>query len=93
MSGKLEGKVAVGDVVYPVGSDRAGEIIIENGQRIHRLAQHREALDQQSRADQKHHCKRKLQHHDRVAHPRATGARSRPRTLFQRFCGGLPCDL
>jgi len=31
---KLEGKVAVGDVVYPVGSDRAGEIIIENGQRI-----------------------------------------------------------
>src|SRR6187401_1730847 len=35
---KLEGKVAVGDVVYPVGSDRAGEIIIENGQRITKTA-------------------------------------------------------
>src|SRR6187431_390745 len=35
---KLEGKVAVGDIVYPVGSDRAGEIIIENGQRITKTA-------------------------------------------------------
>ncbi|HEX3601053.1 MAG TPA: DNA-directed RNA polymerase subunit beta [Lacipirellulaceae bacterium] len=35
---KLEGKVAVGDVVYPVGSDRAGEIILENGQRITKTA-------------------------------------------------------
>ena len=35
---KLEGKVAVGDVVYPVGSERAGEIIIENGQRITKTA-------------------------------------------------------
>ncbi len=32
--GKIEGKIAVDDVVYPVGSDRAGEIIIESGQRI-----------------------------------------------------------
>ena len=32
--GKVEGKVAVDDVVYPVGSERAGEIIIESGQRI-----------------------------------------------------------
>ncbi len=31
---KIEGKVAVGDIIYPVGSDRAGEIIIEGGQRI-----------------------------------------------------------
>ena len=31
---KIEGKVSVSDVVYPVGSDRAGEIIIEGGQRI-----------------------------------------------------------
>jgi len=35
---KLEGKIAVGDVVYPVGSERAGEIIIENGQRITKTA-------------------------------------------------------
>jgi len=33
-AGKIEGKVAVDDVVYPVGSERAGEIIIEAGQRI-----------------------------------------------------------
>ncbi|MBD16264.1 MAG: DNA-directed RNA polymerase subunit beta [Planctomycetaceae bacterium] len=33
-AGKIEGKVAVEDVVYPVGSERAGEIIIEAGQRI-----------------------------------------------------------
>ncbi|NOY41551.1 MAG: DNA-directed RNA polymerase subunit beta [Planctomycetes bacterium] len=31
---KIEGKVAVEDVVYPVGSERAGEIIIEAGQKI-----------------------------------------------------------
>jgi len=33
-AGKIEGKVAVEDVVYPVGSERAGEIIIESGQKI-----------------------------------------------------------
>ncbi len=31
---KIEGKVVVEDVIYPVGSERAGEIIIEAGQRI-----------------------------------------------------------
>ena len=31
---KIEGKLSVDDIVYPVGSDRAGEIIIESGQRI-----------------------------------------------------------
>ncbi len=31
---KIEGKVAVQDIVYPVGSERAGEIILESGQRI-----------------------------------------------------------
>ena len=31
---KLEGKVAVDDVVYPSGSDRAGELIVESGHRI-----------------------------------------------------------
>jgi len=31
---KLEGKVAVTDVVYPAGSSRAGEIIVEAGQKI-----------------------------------------------------------
>ncbi|MCI0492533.1 MAG: DNA-directed RNA polymerase subunit beta [Planctomycetes bacterium] len=33
-AGKIEGKVAVGDIVYPVGSERAGEIIVECGQKI-----------------------------------------------------------
>jgi len=33
-AGKIEGKVVVEDVVYPVGSERAGEIIIEAGGRI-----------------------------------------------------------
>ena len=33
-SAKIEGKIAVGDIVYPVGSDRAGEIIVESGQKI-----------------------------------------------------------
>ena len=32
--GKIEGKIAVDDIVYPVGSDRAGEIIVESGQKI-----------------------------------------------------------
>ena len=31
---KIEGKVAVDDIVYPSGTDRAGEIIIEAGQKI-----------------------------------------------------------
>ena len=31
---KIEGKIAVDDVVYPAGSDRAGEIIVEAGQQI-----------------------------------------------------------
>src|SRR5690606_727118 len=30
----LEGKVSIDDVVYPSGSDRAGEIMVEAGQRI-----------------------------------------------------------
>jgi DNA-directed RNA polymerase subunit beta len=32
--GKIEGKLAVTDVVYPVESDRAGEVILEAGQKI-----------------------------------------------------------
>src|SRR4051812_10947760 len=35
---KIEGKVAVGDIVYPVGSERAGEIIVETNQRITKTA-------------------------------------------------------
>src|SRR6478735_2790017 len=31
---KVEGKIAIGDIVYPVGSDRAGEILVESGQKI-----------------------------------------------------------
>ena len=31
---KIENKVAVDDVIYPVGSDRAGEIIVEAGHKI-----------------------------------------------------------
>jgi DNA-directed RNA polymerase subunit beta len=31
---KIENKIAVDDIVYPVGSDRAGEILVECGQRI-----------------------------------------------------------
>ncbi|MEM6330818.1 MAG: DNA-directed RNA polymerase subunit beta, partial [Planctomycetota bacterium] len=31
---KIDGKVAVDDIVYPVGSEKAGEIILEGGQRI-----------------------------------------------------------
>ena len=33
-AGKLEGKISVDDVVYPSGTGRAGEIIVEAGQRI-----------------------------------------------------------
>ena len=33
-SAKIEGKIAVDDIVYPVGSDRAGEIIVEAGHKI-----------------------------------------------------------
>src|SRR3972149_6146590 len=35
---KLEDKSAVDDVVYPVGSERAGEIIVESGQKISKNA-------------------------------------------------------
>ena len=35
---KIEGKIAVGDIVYPVGSERAGEIIVESGQKITKTA-------------------------------------------------------
>src|SRR3982751_2754595 len=31
---KIEGKIAVDDIVYPSGSDKAGEIILEGGQKI-----------------------------------------------------------
>ena len=31
---KIEDKIAVEDIIYPVGSDRAGEILVECGQRI-----------------------------------------------------------
>ena len=31
---KIEGKIAVGDIVYPAGSERAGEMIVEAGQKI-----------------------------------------------------------
>ncbi|HEV7280087.1 MAG TPA: DNA-directed RNA polymerase subunit beta [Pirellulaceae bacterium] len=33
---KIEGKVAVDDVIYPASSDRAGEVIVEAGKRITR---------------------------------------------------------
>jgi DNA-directed RNA polymerase subunit beta len=32
--GKIEGKIAVNDIVYPANSDRAGEVLVEAGQRI-----------------------------------------------------------
>jgi DNA-directed RNA polymerase subunit beta len=35
---KIEAKIAVDDVVFPVGSDRAGEILVESGQRISKSA-------------------------------------------------------
>ena len=35
---KIEGKLAIGDVVYPAKSDRAGEIIVEAGQKVTRNA-------------------------------------------------------
>ncbi len=31
---KIEGKIAVDDIVYPAGSERAGEVIVEAGQKI-----------------------------------------------------------
>ena len=37
-AGKIEGKIAVEDIIYPVGSDRAGEIIVEGGQKITKTA-------------------------------------------------------
>ena len=37
-AGKLEGKVAVDDILYPSGSERAGEIIVEAGNKIGRDA-------------------------------------------------------
>ncbi|MFM8253382.1 MAG: DNA-directed RNA polymerase subunit beta [Planctomycetota bacterium] len=36
--GKIEGKIAVDDIVYPVGSSRSGEIIVEAGHRISKNA-------------------------------------------------------
>ena len=33
-AGKLEGKVAVDDIVYPSGHDRSGEIIVESGSKV-----------------------------------------------------------
>jgi DNA-directed RNA polymerase subunit beta len=36
--GKIEGKISVDDVCYPVGSDRAGEIIVEAGHKISKTA-------------------------------------------------------
>ncbi|MEX0713092.1 MAG: DNA-directed RNA polymerase subunit beta, partial [Pirellulales bacterium] len=35
---KIEGKIAVSDVVYPANSDKAGEIILETGQKISKNA-------------------------------------------------------
>src|SRR5919106_1409714 len=35
---KVEGRIAIGDIVYPVGSDRAGEILVESGQKITKSA-------------------------------------------------------
>src|SRR5688572_13798872 len=35
---KIEAKISVDDVVFPVGSDRAGEILVESGQRISKSA-------------------------------------------------------
>jgi DNA-directed RNA polymerase subunit beta len=37
-AGKIEDKYAVDDIVYPVGSERAGEIIVESGQKISKTA-------------------------------------------------------
>jgi DNA-directed RNA polymerase subunit beta len=35
---KVEGRIAVGDIVYPAGSDRAGEILVESGHKITKTA-------------------------------------------------------
>ncbi|HEY4232636.1 MAG TPA: DNA-directed RNA polymerase subunit beta [Lacipirellulaceae bacterium] len=37
-AGKIEDKYAVEDIVYPAGSERAGEIIVESGQKITKTA-------------------------------------------------------
>jgi DNA-directed RNA polymerase subunit beta len=37
-AGKIEDKYAVEDIVYPAGSERAGEIIVESGQKISKTA-------------------------------------------------------
>jgi DNA-directed RNA polymerase subunit beta len=37
-AGKIEDKYAVDDIVYPAGSERAGEIIVESGQKISKNA-------------------------------------------------------
>jgi DNA-directed RNA polymerase subunit beta len=37
-AGKIEDKFAVEDIVYPAGSERAGEIIVESGQKITKTA-------------------------------------------------------
>jgi len=36
--GKIEGKIAVEDVVYPSGSEKAGEILVESGHKITKAA-------------------------------------------------------
>ena len=36
--GKIEGKIAVDDIVFPAKSDRAGEIIVESGHKISKAA-------------------------------------------------------
>ena len=35
---KIEGKLAVGDIVYPIESPRAGEVLVEGGQKISKIA-------------------------------------------------------
>jgi len=50
-AGKIEGKLAVGDVVYPVGSERAGEILVECGQKITKNARSRFARPRQDGRD------------------------------------------
>ena len=40
---KIEGKLAVNDVIYPAGSERAGEVIVECGQKITRTWRRRSA--------------------------------------------------
>ena len=40
---KIEGKMAVGDIVYPAESPRAGEVIVEGGQKVPRTPPRRSA--------------------------------------------------